>query len=149
MSRAEVAAFLREFVEELEGEGETVATGVEQGDRRSEESGRRTDTGTAGQSGTGTGTGTGTTTGTGAGSDADRRRRSGEERAEPPAGDARRVTFVVGGDSATVTIPETVEFDVEVESRSPLLQSGESQAVEFQLSWEIEERHEDDSIDLK
>ena len=136
MSRAEVAAFLREFVEELEDESSTVATGVEQGDRRSDEAGRaREDADAAGPTGTET--------------ERDRTRRTGERPEEPPAGDARRITFVVGGDSATVTIPETVEFDVEVESRSPLLQSGESQAVEFQLSWEVEERVQDDSIDLK
>ena len=133
MSRAEVAAFLREFVDELEGEASTVATGVERGDRRDDDAGRRTEADTAGRSG----------------ADADRTAGAGERREASAPGEARQVTFVVGGDSATVTIPETVEFDVEVESRSPLLKSGVSQEVEFQLSWEIEEEPEDDTIDLK
>jgi hypothetical protein len=98
MSRAEVAAFLREFVDQLEGEGETVATGVEQGDRRSGETGRRTDTGATGRTEAETGAGTGT--------DADRTRRTREGSEPPAAGDAGRITFVGGGDSATVTIPE-------------------------------------------
>lgn len=50
-----------------------------------------------------------------------------------------RMTFIIGGDSATVTIPERVEFEVEIESRSPLLASGVQQEIEFELSWEVEE----------
>lgn len=68
--------------------------------------------------------------------DRDQRREefTGEESLEP-----QRVTLIVGGDSATVTVPNSVEFDVEVESRSPMLGSGVSQEIEFDLSWEIED----------
>lgn len=68
-----------------------------------------------------------------------------EENVEP-----RQITFIVGGDSATVTVPDTVEFDVEVGSRSPMLSSGVSQEIEFELSWEIEaaDEHSDDRIEI-
>lgn len=54
------------------------------------------------------------------------------------AGAAERITFVIGGDSATVTVPETVEFDVDVESRSPLFSSAKSQEIDIALSWKVE-----------
>jgi hypothetical protein len=49
----------------------------------------------------------------------------------------KRITVIVGGDSATVTVPERVDFDVDVESTSPMLSSGVHQGIEFDLSWEI------------
>lgn len=67
-----------------------------------------------------------------------------EESVDPDeAGDAKRITFVVGGDSATVTVPERVDFEVEVESRSPMFTSGVSQEIELELSWRIDEADED------
>lgn len=131
MSRAEVAAFLREFVEELESGSANVTTTAERDDRRSGATGSQRDD--AAETG--------------------RQREDGdrtiEDRDRTVPNDASRITFVVGGESATVTIPETLDFDVEVESRSPLLKSGVNQEVEFHLSWEIEEQPSDDSIDLK
>lgn len=63
--------------------------------------------------------------------------------------DAERVTLVIGGDSATVTVPEMVEFDIEVSSRSPMFSSGVNQEIEFDLSWEIENLEERErSIDV-
>lgn len=52
---------------------------------------------------------------------------------------SRRVTVIVGGESATVSVPETVAFDVEVSSRSAMLSSGVNQEIKFDLSWELEE----------
>ena len=49
-----------------------------------------------------------------------------------------RITLIVGGESATVTVPDVIEFEIEVESRSPLFGSGVNQGIEFELSWEIE-----------
>jgi hypothetical protein len=62
----------------------------------------------------------------------------GEELTDENSLDTKRITLIVGGDSATVTLPETMEFDVEIESRSPMLASGAHQGIEFELSWEIE-----------
>lgn len=60
----------------------------------------------------------------------------------------KRITLIVGGESATVTVPETVDFDIEIESRSPMLSSNVHQEIEFELSWEIENPDEldDDRI---
>lgn len=54
----------------------------------------------------------------------------------------KRITLIVGGDSATVTVPEMVDFEVEVESRSPMFASGVSQEIEFELSWDVEDPDE-------
>ena len=138
MSRDEVAAFLREFVEELEEGSTNVTTTAEPNDRRTDAAGsQRTDA-----------TGEGRRRHDDAGRTGPEDRTI-EERERTVPSDASRITFVVGGESATVTVPETLEFDVEVESRSPLLKSGVNQEVEFHLSWEIEEQPGDDSIDLK
>ena len=137
MSRDEVAAFLREFVEELEEGSTNVTTTAEPDDRRTDAAGsQRTDA-----------TGGGRRREDAGRNDPDDRTIEERERTVPS--DASRITFVVGGESATVTVPETLEFDVEVESRSPLLKSGVNQEVEFHLSWEIEDQPGDDSIDLK
>jgi hypothetical protein len=64
---------------------------------------------------------------------------SGNERMRDP----KRMTFIVGGDSATVVVPDTLNFEVEVESRSPMFGSGVSQEIELDLSWQVEQ-HDDD-----
>lgn len=50
----------------------------------------------------------------------------------------KRISLIVGGDSATVTVPATLDVDVEVESRSPMFGSGVSQESAFDLSWNID-----------
>lgn len=73
--------------------------------------------------------------------DRDRERFDGERRDESTDEaplESERITFIVGGDSATVTVPNTVEFDVEVESRSPMLSSSVSQEIDLELKWEVE-----------
>ena len=129
MSRAEVATFLREFVDELEGAG----AARDRDDRGTGVGGDRQPAG-------------GRDTANDRRSDADHSRDRGDD--DRPR-DTNQITFVVGGESATVTVPETVAFDVEVESRSPLLSSGERQEIEFELSWEIEEPgREDDTVEM-
>jgi len=67
-----------------------------------------------------------------------------ERRTESPT-DTKRITLIVGGDSATVTVPDAVTLDVQVESRSPmLLSSGVNQEISIDLSWEIENPDEMD-----
>lgn len=66
--------------------------------------------------------------------------------------DAKPITFIVGGDSATVTVPTVVEFDVDVESRSPMFSSKVSQEIELELSWTVEstdEGHQPDAIQVE
>ena len=67
------------------------------------------------------------------------------------ARERKRITLIVGGDSATVTVPHTMNFDVEVESRSPMFASGVKQGVDFELAWEIEDpdQLDDDWIEVE
>lgn len=126
MSRTQVARFLREFADELEDD--SIERGREHPTTEQQtgltETGRGTPTDEPHESRTG-----------------DRRERTGEGH------DHRRITFIIGGKSATVTLPNIVEFDVEVESRSPLLRSGLNQAVEFSLSWDIDEPAEEGDVE--
>lgn len=64
------------------------------------------------------------------------------EYAEDGHGDKKRITLIVGGNSATVTMPETVEFDVEIESRSPMFSSGVHQDIQFQMAWQVDDPDE-------
>lgn len=143
MTRSEVAAFLREFASELDDgsvggdmefvddeelDGETLDE--QQAEHREEFVDDRDDFDDETFGG-----------------DGQRR----EEGAEGDSLDAKRITLIVGGDSATVTVPNTMEFDVEVESRSPMFSSGVNQEIEFELSWEIEDPDEigDDRIEVE
>lgn len=77
---------------------------------------------------------------------------AGTDETPADAGEPRQLTFVIGGDSATVTVPDVVEFEVEVESRSPLLSPGVHQEIELELSWAVEEPDEemdDESIRIE
>lgn len=62
-----------------------------------------------------------------------------------------RITLIVGGDSATVTVPETVDFEVEVDSRSPMFSDDLTQEIEFELSWHVDDPDEftDDLIQIE
>lgn len=138
MTRSEVAAFLREFASELDDgsvggdmefvDGETLDE--QQAEHREEFVDDQDDFDDETFGG-----------------DGQRR----EEGAEGDSLDAKRITLIVGGDSATVTVPNTMEFDVEVESRSPMFSSGVNQEIEFELSWEIEDPDEigDDRIEVE
>lgn len=49
-----------------------------------------------------------------------------------------RVTFLIGDDSATIDPPETVKFEVEVETDDSLIGDEVEHEVEFELSWTAE-----------
>jgi hypothetical protein len=109
-TRAEVAEYLREFADELSPRGE----GPVDGDRQA---GSRTDD--------------------------DRQARTGDDRSEvgeSRADDGRRVTVIVGNESATLTPPETMAFGVDVDSEDSLLGSPTGErGVTFSLSWSSED----------
>ncbi len=111
LHRSEVARFLREFADEIEGRAATVGRSVEDADipptETADEVVTQDDDGGPG--------------------DTEGRR------------DRRRVTVIVGGDSATVTVPETVRFDIEIGSRSGMLSSGVDQQIDIMLSWAVED----------
>ena len=58
------------------------------------------------------------------------------------------MTVVVGDESATVVLPDRLELDVEIESRSPLLESAVEQSIEIELSWNVEDLPEDEAIEI-
>ena len=60
----------------------------------------------------------------------------------------RTMTVVVGDDSATVVLPDELELDVEIESRSPLFGSGVEQSIELEFTWDVEDLPEDDAIEV-
>lgn len=127
MSRTEAAAFFREIADKLEGRwpptdraDEGAAVVGDEGDRRR----RRGD---------------------------DDREGTATERGGVPTPETERpetMTVIVGGESATVVLPERMAVDVEVGSRSGLLESGVEQHLAFELVWETEEVPEDDSIEV-
>ena len=123
MTRSEVAAFLREFADELNDR----PTREEYDDDTARVTGDRE----------------GVTTERQAEDDSvrdDRTRDDTRTREGTPVESARerkRITLIVGGNSATVTVPHAMEFDVEVESRSPMFGSGVKQGIDFELAWEI------------
>lgn len=124
LTRSKVAAFLREFADEIDdGTSERHHGREERQEGFSDEDPERRH-------------------------DQEERR---EEFSDDDSVDPKRVTLIVGGDSATVTVPDTVDFDVEVESRSPMFGSGVHQGIEFELSWEIEDPDQlsDDGIDVE
>jgi hypothetical protein len=63
--------------------------------------------------------------------------------------EAETMTVVVGDESATVVLPERLVMEVEIGSRSGILESGVDQHIELDLSWTVEETPEDESIEVK
>lgn len=66
--------------------------------------------------------------------------------------DDPRVTFMIGNDSATINPPETVQFEVSVESESSIIGESGEQEVEFELAWETEaaeEREGEEELEIK
>ncbi|PSP59696.1 hypothetical protein BRC73_06155 [Halobacteriales archaeon QH_7_66_37] len=130
MTRSEVAAFLREFADELNDrptrEEYDDDTARATGDREGVTAERQTE---------------GTSNDT----------RTQESAPIESARERKRITLIVGGNSATVTVPHTMNFDVEVESRSPMFSSGVKQGIDFELAWEIEDpdQLDDDGIEVE
>lgn len=88
VTRAEVAGFLREFADQLEGDDLT----------------------------------------------------SGDEEFE---GD-QTISLTIDGNSATFDVPSTIDFEVDLASRSPLFEDDVRQEIEFELAWEVEEPADED-----
>ena len=69
--------------------------------------------------------------------------------ADDTSTDARRVTFTVGNESATINPPETVRFEMAVDSTGGMLESGASETVSFALNWDSEETDDDGTLDIQ
>ena len=63
--------------------------------------------------------------------------------------DDGRVTLLVGDDSATINPPETVVFEIEVDSDSSLVGTDVEESVAFELTWRVEDTEEHDEIEIK
>lgn len=61
----------------------------------------------------------------------------------------RKVTLMVGNESATVNPPKELSFAVEVDSDTSLIGTEPTHTVAFDLAWEDEEVEEDDGMSIK
>ncbi|WP_224448109.1 hypothetical protein [Haloprofundus salilacus] len=168
LSRAEVAAYLREFADELDRKDDTTARQREGEAQGPDTTGRTTDTRTtktntestrtpptdtvsttpdetadAADSPDATDTADVNTVGTADAADA-----TGSDRPHS-ATDYRKVTFLVGNDSATINPPETVSFDVAVDSDSSLMEAGTRERVDFSIAWNADDVPEDDELRIE
>ena len=58
------------------------------------------------------------------------------------------MTFTLGNDSATVTPPETIQFEVAVDSTAGMLESGSHETVAFTLQWDAEPTDDEGELDI-
>jgi hypothetical protein len=143
-TREEVADYLREFANQLDGRGGDVGgtaagSGSDVNDHR-----RREETADTAPS-------TDATTGTGsrsADADAVGERADADDRTGTTAHPAGKVTLLVGNDSATINPPRDVTFGVEVGSDSSLM-SGDAEVVEFRMHWDANDVPEDDELRIE
>ncbi|SEO56838.1 hypothetical protein SAMN04487948_103271 [Halogranum amylolyticum] len=146
LSRADVAAYLREFADQLDAKGTHEADGTTRSDReRTNPAETRPDD---------------RTTATNATSD------TGRDRSVEPSENAERtdtdsgadvghrtkydkVTFYVGDDSATINPPETMTLDVAVDSDSAMLTSASRRSVDFHLEWDADAVDDGDELHIE
>ncbi|PSP99499.1 hypothetical protein BRC94_07260 [Halobacteriales archaeon QS_5_70_17] len=141
-TREEVADYLREFADQLDGGGATDA-----GNRNRD----RTGTETASTDASAGNTPTGTDARSGSGSRADADAETGADATgdrTPTAHPAGKVTLLVGNDSATINPPREVTFGVEVGSDSSLM-SGDAEIVEFRMHWDANDVPRDDELRIE
>lgn len=130
MSRAEVAAYLHEFAERLGGERR-------ENDERNREQSSEGGFIAASED-------EAASSGTSESDDTDHT--SGETTQGEHGG---KVTLTVGNDSATVNPPDTVRFEMAVDSTSGMLESSARETVEFALHWDTDATEEDDELDIQ
>lgn len=145
LPRSEIAAYLREFADELDTGGSLADTAVRAttGEKRSPNDPIGTDD-----------------------PDVDESVRANEmETSDPDTADDRvtddalqqqqsrspedRVTIVVGDESATVNPPVTPTFEIEVNSDTSIVGSGRQESVAFELEWEVDEDDGHGDIEIK
>lgn len=68
---------------------------------------------------------------------------------DPATGADRRVTFLVGNDSATVNPPQEIGFAVEVGNDDSLVSSDSEQHVTFDLTWHAQDVDDPDTLDIE
>jgi hypothetical protein len=149
LSRADVAAYLREFADQLDARGTPHSDGVDDTarDRRDTTTGRSATPETqADDRGTNVGVESGTETQerTAAQQDTTTQEPTSEADGDSDTADVghgtryEKVTFFVGNDSATINPPETMTLDVAVDSDSAMLSSANRRSVDFHLEWDTD-----------
>lgn len=149
MTRTDVATYLREFADKLD-EGATGHTesNRQEGTGQSSADAARDDSGTdpATREGDTDATETRHENRTEESGDGGRDEMEGQPESKPD----ERITFMVGNESATINPPETVRFQMAVESDSTILESGTREIVEFSLHWDSENVTDDDgTLDIQ
>lgn len=124
MSRAEVATYLHRFADKLGGDADDAT----RTDRTTENDAASSESETTAATDEVDGT--------------DQRSQTEPESAN------KRVTFTLGNDSATVNPPETIEFEVAVDSTAGMLESGSHETVTFTLQWDAEATDDDGELDV-
>ncbi|MDG5818553.1 hypothetical protein [Natronococcus sp. A-GB7] len=129
-TRSEIAAYLRQFADELDPQTRPDAAG--RGENTTET----------------VGTGSTETTGTetGIGDETNRRddATTGDRDRAESVGD--KVTVITGNESATINPPQTCAFDVAVDTDSDLLDTGAERSTTFTIRWDADHVEADDEL---
>lgn len=72
------------------------------------------------------------------------------ERVEMPEEetDTRKLTLVSGNASATINPPDTLAFDVEIDTDSGLLEAGNEHSATFRIRWDASHVEADDELSI-
>ncbi len=73
----------------------------------------------------------------------------GGAEAPPEATHTRKLTIVAGNESATINPPETLTFDIEVDTDSGLLETASEHTASFTLRWDASEVADDDELTIE
>ena len=132
-TRSEIAAYLRQFADELDP------------DTRSDAADR------GGNTAETVGTGSTETAGaeTGIGDETNRRddTRTGDRDPAQSVGD--KVTVIAGNESATINPPRTCAFDVVIDTDSDLLDTGAERSTTFTIRWDADHVEADDELSVE
>jgi hypothetical protein len=79
----------------------------------------------------------------------DQRNHSDRDRADDSEQSPRKVTFLVGNDSTTINPPETVAFEMAVDSESSIFGAETGRTARFALHWDEENVSEDDEFAIQ
>lgn len=131
MSRIEVAEYLRLFADKLDTSESTRPAGAQstadsQGERKHDQPGEETAVNTERS-----------------------RERSEPETATDESTSPGKMTFMVGNESTTINPPDTITFEMVVDSESSLIGSETGRTTSFALHWDDADVPDDDEMSIK
>jgi hypothetical protein len=83
------------------------------------------------------------------GADDDQRTHSDRDRAGESEQPPQKVTFMVGNDSTTINPPDTVAFEMAVDSESSIFGAETGRTARFALHWDEENVSEDEEFSIQ